>query len=191
VNKKDLKLTLSEIEAIARGRGGRLDARLWPPAEAEDIALCEHMIGVNLPASMKTFLSHTGGMNLEVIGSNEICKFELSVFSIAHLIVAIVDLSRFFEMTGLEWYTQERARNYLEFSSQGDVDWRTLLDFTRWDPITAECPIIFISESDTQWMLGPQEPIASTFDEFLEKSLRFMVRTEGGFVYHAEPAPRW
>jgi len=94
-------------------------------------------------------------------------------------------------MTGLEWYTPELARKYLHFSAQGEPDWRTLLDFTGQDDATKECPAICISVWDEEWMLQPQSAIAASFGEYLDKSIRFMIRTEGGFEYYDPPYKEW
>jgi hypothetical protein len=44
---------------------------------------------------------------------------------------------------------------------------------------------------DEEWMLKPQNALASSFEEYLEKSIKFMIRTEGGFEYYHPPEREW
>jgi hypothetical protein len=41
------------------------------------------------------------------------------------------------------------------------------------------------------WPVDPGNVVAASFSEFIDRALEFMITTEGGFAYWAEPSTDW
>jgi hypothetical protein len=117
----------------------------------------------------------------------------LIVRSTRSTIAASKELREFFagvRESGVDWYTDEAAAQYLDVVDKDDPNLHVLADLGR-RTVSGESALVEAGFYDSDWPRDPPPAIAWSMDEFVERSLRFMIETEGGFQYWSEPETDW
>ncbi len=209
----DLPEAVAAVARIARRNGGELRAEFRAPATAAEITACEDVFGFPLPPSQRAFLAEHNGVLLRALGRHgrvdphptPIPAYRLDLFGTPEILWHAGDLRQRFELyyTGDEpWLAAWRARMFVACAALYDGDPRVVLAADR-PTGDGELAVIGVNVATTNWIaekteyeateraamerLGyPFEPatvLASSFGEFVERSLQAMIEHERGFDY--------
>jgi hypothetical protein len=191
-----LQSLLTEVRRVVERRGGTALLDLPGPANPARLDEVAAFACTPLPPSLVELWSRHDGLELRVHGRDEapgITTHLLAVRSPESALIATQVVRDFF--AGMrecdnEDYSEEAAMRYLDVVDTGDPDHHIFSVLDRRTEPDGECPIIEVSFYE-DFVLKPREPVADTLAEFIERSLRFMIDTEGGFKYWADPDTDW
>jgi hypothetical protein len=209
----DLPDAVASITRIAQKHGGELRAELREPATGAEITACEEVFGFPLPPSQREFLTTHNGALLRALGRRgrmddhptPIPAYRLDLFGTPEILWHARDLQDRFELyyTGEEpWLATWRAKMFVACAALYDGDPRVLLAADR-PTEDGEFAVIGVSVATTNWvaekteyeaaeralmesqgyLFEPAQVLASSFGEFVERSLQAMIEHERGFDY--------
>lgn len=191
-----LEALLVDVRRVVENRGGTAVIVLSDSASRAAIDEVAVFARAALPPSLMRFWSMHDGLEVRVYGAEEVegvTTHQLVVRGIGSAIAASEDLRKFFagvRESGVDWYTDDAAARYLDVADKDDPNLHVLTDLGR-RARSGECPLIEVGLYDSDWPRNPPDPIADSLDEFVERSLRFMIETQGGFQYWAPPDTDW
>lgn len=191
-----LEHLLTEVRRVVERRGGTVSIEAPAPADPARIEDVAAFASTSLPPSLLELWSLHDGLEVRVYGRGEapgIATHPLIVRSTESTVVATQALREFFagmRESGNDDFTDEAASHYLEVVDTDDPDHHVLADLARRTGSDEEAPLIEVSFYE-DWLTAPPEPLAHSVGEFLERSLRFMIETEGGFKYWCAPDTDW
>jgi hypothetical protein len=187
----DIRQRIAAIDAIAKRRGGSMKADVREPADPADIAACEENIALELPPSLKAFLAKHDGMSIRVhsgSASEFLDEFSIEVRSAADIAAHTLEFRDFQAQLDDPPRDVPFAMHYINAVDLGNPDLWWLLDAA--DKSAAmEYPLYEVSTMS--WPVDPGNVVAASFSEFIDRALEFMITTEGGFAYWAEPSTDW
>jgi len=211
----DLREAIASIRHVAERNGGEIRAESREPATGAEVRACEEHFGYPLPPSQREFLSSHNGVLIRAFGRHGRTNdrrfpypaYRLDLFGTAEILARARDLEETFAMyctDDLEYLTPQRARSFVGCAAMYEGDPRIVLASDR---LTAdgEFAVIGVNAASTDWVAEgtedeprvrafmeshgyPFEPahvLASSFGEFVERSLRAMIEHERGFDYTA------
>jgi hypothetical protein len=155
---------LIEVGRVVERRGGTAAVDLPVAAAPARLAEVAAFAGAPLPPSLLALWSMHDGIAIRVYGRDEapgITTHQLVVRSTASAITASRELRDFF--AGVR-----------ESGAGPDGD----------------CALVQVTFYE-DFVGKPPAPLAHSIGEFIERSLRFMIDTEGGFEYWADPDTDW
>jgi hypothetical protein len=190
-----LQSLLAEVRRVVERRGGTAVLDLPGPADPGRLAEVAAFARTPLPPSLVELWSRHDGFELRVYGRDEapgITTHPFIVRSTESALAATRVVRDFF--AGMrecdnEDYSEEAAMRYLDVVDTDDPDHYVFLVLDQRTE-KKECPIIEVSFYE-DFVNRPPRPVAHSLGEFIERSLRFMIDTEGGFKYWADPDTEW
>ncbi len=193
---KTLESLLAEVRRVVERRGGTVVIERSPPAAPMRIERVAAFAATTLPPSLVGLWSLHDGLEVRVFGRDEapgITTHPLIVRGSESTIAATQALRDFFagmRESGNDDFTCAAASQYLEIIDTDDPDHHILADLARRAGSDGEAPLIEVSFYE-DWLTEPPQPLAASAAEFLERSLRFMIETQGGFKYWCAPDTEW
>jgi hypothetical protein len=189
---------IDEVRAVARRRGGTVLAHPPPPAPAHEVAACAALFDTPLPPSLKRLWERYDGFTVRAYGAHDplddsVATYCFDVRGPRAVLEHSERLRSYFASmheSGAPGYDERRARRYADIASFDDADRRTVLDLGRERSGAGEAPI-FEANLYEAWPGEDATPVAASVDELIERCLRFMVQTEGGFRYWRDPYDDW
>lgn len=186
------------VRAVARRRGGTVVADLPPPAPAGEIASCAAFFGAPLPPSLIALWDQHDGFSVRAHAAHDppdglIATYRFDVRGPRAMVEHSERLRRYFASmreSGAPGYDEPRAHRYADVANFDDPDRRTVLDLTRARPVTGEAPVLEANLYEA-WPGEDAPPVAESVGELIERCLRFMAETEGGFRYWRDPYDDW
>jgi len=198
----ELDSFIARLDNLAKKHDCVLVADLGPRASAQEINDVEEYIGAKLPASLRTFLEMHNGILLEIherssreaYGEGSSPYRSLIVHGTKEIITLTDDFRGFLNVESERLRFQ--THRCFEFANISGV-LRRLLFFID-APLPGGEYSIFDADLDThEWyhdldaVAGRSVVPASSFDDFLSKSLQFILETEGGFSYWVPDLEYW
>ena len=184
-----LESLVEQLRAVAERHNCRLVSELPGGASGEKIGRLEQFVGAQLPNSLKRFLQMHDGMALHFYANADTDRFplacyELLVFGTTDIITRTEDFRAYIDVES-ELLRSQMSRCF-DFANVAGIDERLIFWLDAPRP-GGEYAILTADLAVDSWLDDLESlsriEIASSFDEFLERSLRFMLEKEAGFWY--------
>jgi hypothetical protein len=198
----ELDSFVARLDNLAGKHDCVLVADLRPAATAQDIKGVRQYIGAELPASLRTFLEMHNGLSLAFHEQSSRKKYgersspykELIIHGTSDIISSTNDFRGFLDIESERLRSQ--THRCFEFANISGVLSRLLFFIDA--PLPGGEYSILDADLDTrEWyhdldaVAGRSVVPASSFDDFLLKSLQFILETEGGFSYWVPDLEYW
>lgn len=188
----ELAILVDQLRALAEKHDCLFVAELPPGAGMEQIDRVEEFVGASLPLSLRNFLQMHDGMALHFYQKSDrdavpFPLYEFFVFGTEDIISWTSGFRNDYIDTDSDIQRQRMYRCF-DIANLGAIAHRIFfwLDAPR---AGGEYAIIKADLHTFYWLNDldslSQIAVANSFDEFLDRCLRFMLKTEGGFWYWA------
>jgi hypothetical protein len=191
-----LEKLLNEVRHVVVQRDGTVVIDCPGPAERPAMEQLSRHLGVGLPPGLLALWSVHDGFAVRVYGRDEapgITSHQLVVRGVDSVLAATDVVREFFagmRESGNNDYSKEEAARYLDIVDTDDPDHRIVGDLAQCTRPDGDCALVEVSFY-SDFVREPPQPLARSLEEFIERSLSFMIETQGGFKYWSAPDTEW